>query len=539
MSVNAVVVSASPSLTAGDKSTLYVNESGELLVAGAGGGGGGGTVDQGAAGAAPWLVTDAALDVALSSVATEATLATLATEATLSAINGTLDTPLSDLATEATLSAMNTKIPASPAQDRTAAASPHAVRLSDGSAFLDPRDVRVAGTAVSNANPMPVSDAGSSLTVDGVVTANIGTTGGLSLEHVTAASPHASRLSDGAAFYKAAVAGDNMGADLRVGGSSVANGNPVPVSDAGGSLTIDGSVTANVGTTGGLALDATLTGGTQVAIAKGPVAPGAAVGAEKPLLLGGTDGTNAQMVNVDSTGAVRLQSGGTTGAVAPSRATQVGGTDGTNLRALRTDTNGRLDANLYMGGTAVSNTNPVFIVPQNKATFIAYSPNTALGNNKSMLSVFLASGGSATRLSLIDVVVLNTQATNVAGVIATLLLYRITTSAPTGGTDLTASVVKYDTNDTLDAAVTAMTGATALTEEANFFRKWVVATDEYTVGALETESFQASLDNIFPSYTYDPRVRPITARVNQGFHIRCATNTTSGTFDVGFVFTTE
>jgi hypothetical protein len=84
-----------------------------------------------------------------------------------------------------------------------------------------------------------------------------------------------------------------------------------------------------------------------------------------------------------------------------------------------------------------------------------------------------------------------------------------------------------------------MTGATALTEEANFFRKWVVATDEYTVGALETESFQASLDNIFPSYTYDPRVRPITARVNQGFHIRCATNTTSGTFDVGFVFTTE
>lgn len=42
-----------------------------------------------------------------------------------------------------------------------------------------------------------------------------------------------------------------------------------PVSDGGGSLTVDGTVTANVGTTGGLALDATLTGGTSKAIVRG------------------------------------------------------------------------------------------------------------------------------------------------------------------------------------------------------------------------------------------------------------------------------
>jgi len=37
----------------------------------------------------------------------------------------------------------------------------------------------------------------------------------------------------------------------------------IPIADGGGSITVDGAVTANIGTTNGLALDATLTGGTQ------------------------------------------------------------------------------------------------------------------------------------------------------------------------------------------------------------------------------------------------------------------------------------
>ena len=49
-------------------------------------------------------------------------------------------------------------------------------------------------------------------------------------------------------------------ATLQVGDVDVANGNPVPVSDAGGSLTVDGTVTANAGTnlnTSALSLEAT------------------------------------------------------------------------------------------------------------------------------------------------------------------------------------------------------------------------------------------------------------------------------------------
>lgn len=52
---------------------------------------------------------------------------------------------------------------------------------------------------------------------------------GAAQEHTAANSPHASRLTDGSAFYKAAVAGDNMGADIRVASAAATNANPVPV----------------------------------------------------------------------------------------------------------------------------------------------------------------------------------------------------------------------------------------------------------------------------------------------------------------------
>jgi hypothetical protein len=61
------------------------------------------------------------------------------------------------------------------------------------------------------------------------------------------------------------------GGSITVDGTVTANAGtgPFPVSDNGGSLTVDGAVTANIGTSGSLALDATLTGGTQKAITRG------------------------------------------------------------------------------------------------------------------------------------------------------------------------------------------------------------------------------------------------------------------------------
>lgn len=70
----------------------------------------------------------------------------------------------SGAATEATLSALNTKIPASPSAEHTTAASPSAVRLTDGAAFYK---------STTPADTQPIS---------GTVTSNIGTTNGLALD---------------------------------------------------------------------------------------------------------------------------------------------------------------------------------------------------------------------------------------------------------------------------------------------------------------------------------------------------------------------
>ena len=79
---------------------------------------------------------------ALTATVDTSALATAANQATangsLASLVSALDVALSTRASESTLSALNTKIPSSPATDRATAGGPFAVRLSDGSAFYAP-----------------------------------------------------------------------------------------------------------------------------------------------------------------------------------------------------------------------------------------------------------------------------------------------------------------------------------------------------------------------------------------------------------------
>jgi len=206
------------------------------------------------------------------------------------------------------------------------------------------------------------------------------------------------------------------------------------------------------------------------------------------------------------------------------------------IQAPTTAVTGTVTADIRVASAAVTNANPVPVVNQNFATFNVIALATALGNGKAMISIMLVSGGSVTRLRLLDVQLMNVQQTNVTGILADFQLRRIT--AHSGGSDITNVVTKNDTADTLDAGITVRTGAT-VTTEANPLRKWLFATDEYTVGNLETEAFQASQENTFPNFFFDPRMRPLVARVNEGFQILCNSNSTAGTFDVGLTFSQE
>lgn len=96
------------------------------------------------------------------------------------------------VASEATLAGIKTgtdKIPASPAQEHVAAASPHAARLTDGAGFYK---------ATTPSDTQPISAASLPLPA------------GAAQEHVAAATPHAARLTDGSSFYKATTPTDTQ-----------------------------------------------------------------------------------------------------------------------------------------------------------------------------------------------------------------------------------------------------------------------------------------------------------------------------------------
>lgn len=159
-------------------------------------------------------------------------------------------------ATEATLSAINTKIPASPAQEHVAAASPHAVRLTDGAAFYKattPSDTQpVSGTVTANAGTGTFTVAGNK-TNNGVApgATNVGTLPAVA----TAAAP---TYTEG---NQAALSTDLTGAVRITGSISASNpsvsatGAAVPGSATYGGMDVGGNLTGLTGTANGLKVD--------------------------------------------------------------------------------------------------------------------------------------------------------------------------------------------------------------------------------------------------------------------------------------------
>jgi len=81
--------------------------------------------------------------------------------------------------------------------------------------------------------------------------------------------------------------------------------------------------------------------GNPIAVQDGAVLPSTKTG----LFILGSDGTNVRLVNVDSNGAVRLQSSGALGSAIPTRALLLGGSDYAGsplLRALNVDSTGKI-----------------------------------------------------------------------------------------------------------------------------------------------------------------------------------------------------
>lgn len=168
------------------------------------------------------------------------------------------------------------------------------------------------------------------------------------------------------------------------------------------------------------------------------------------------------------------------------------------------------------------------------ATFSTILISVATANNKSMFSL-LNDVGSSVKIKIRSIKVINTQNAAVTGVVADMQLYRCTGhSAGTLDTPQT-----MDTSDTLNSSVTARTGATIAGEVANPLLHIDVSTDEWGVGAADSESNSHINQLLHNVYEHNPPMKPITLNAGEGITLKCTTNTTTGLFDIQAYYTQE
>lgn len=250
-------------------------------------------------------------------------------------------------------------------------------------------------------------------------------------------------------------------------------------------------------------------------VVAGAAADGAAV-AGNPVRVAGSDGTNTQDILTDTTGRQVMVGAAAAGAALAGNPVLVAGSDGTDARSLLTDSTGKL----------VTTQTTQF----EELTYSVLATSVALGNGKSMLS--LLNVDATLKVKVREVWVMNVQTAGVTGVITTFELRRFT--GHSAGSSLTPN--PYDDADTLDSDITARTGGT-ITGEGVLLWRQLWSSDEWGPGTLDEEGAEHGLQTVRPFWSATTPQKPITLGTNKGLHLKCATNTTAGTFDVFFVFT--
>ncbi len=185
---------------------------------------------------------------------------------------------------------------------------------------------------------------------------------------------------------------------------------------------------------------------------------------------------------------------------------------------------------------------PVFSSKENP-TYMISTQGVVCGNNKNMLSLHNANNSSVV-YAVQSVWVINVQQTAITGVLATFELRRlISATAPTGGTDLsTTGVEAMDISDGVAplAGLTVRTGGSVTGESTKLLFRGIWSTDEQPAGLFDSansEPVQQKMNPLWGKRVAD--CKPLLLRAGQGLTVKCATNTTSGAWDIFAVVTVE
>lgn len=207
-----------------------------------------------------------------------------------------------------------------------------------------------------------------------------------------------------------------------------------------------------------------------------------------------------------------------------------------NAKTVVNNASGASAVNIQDGGNSITIDGTVSLSTSLNPTYVVVASSIAIGNNKSMISLNNAAG-SGVNIKITAIKILNTQTTAVTGVVSDFRLLRH--AGHSGGTTITP--LAYDTNDTLSASITAQTGSTTITSEAaSPLNRWLKSSDEWGVGALDTEGLDQAIDQVIPLYQkYSEVEKSITIRPGQGIHIKHVVNSTAGRFDFIITFVTE
>lgn len=403
--------------------------------------------------------------------------ATLSTTVTsLPPVTGTVTANLGTIAgvaTETTLSAINTKTP-SLGQALMSASSP-VVIASNQSA------IPVTGTFFQATQPVSIAS---------TVNVNTGLVQGLT------------------------------DAQLRATPVPVSTGLTQPLTDAqlrATAVPVSGSVTANIGTTNGLALDSSVN-----TLLK-PASTLSAV-----TTLGSI--TNAVTIKADTAvnqvNALKVDGSAVTQPISGSVAVNnFPATQAISASSLPLPTGASTLSEQQLQTTALNKlANP-------QPTFVALATVVATANNKTMLAV--ANTGS-NKVRVRRVYLVNTQNTAVAGVVASFSFRRVATA--TGGTAI--PIVLNDTTRALASGITASTNST-LAGTVQEFRRTDWSTDEWVAGTLDLEGYDHSNQSFNAVLSAQNDEDDIVVNGGETFAIVCTTNTTTGVFDARIIFTVE